>query len=78
MFALAAAISCAGTVLSQPPIKTTASNGWPFIISSVSSDIKFLKYMLVGLTKLSPREIVGKTSGSPPASIIPSLTALIS
>ena len=31
-----APISCAGTVLSQPPISTTASIGWARIISSVS------------------------------------------
>jgi hypothetical protein len=34
--ALAAAISCAGTVLSQPPMSTTASIGWAPSISSVS------------------------------------------
>ena len=32
----AAPISCAGTVLSQPPTSTTASMGWAVIISSVS------------------------------------------
>ena len=36
----AAAISCAGTVLSQPPMSTTASIGWAVIIASVSSDIR--------------------------------------
>ena len=34
--ALAAAINCAGTVLSQPPISTAASMGWAPSISSVS------------------------------------------
>ncbi len=34
--ALTAAISCAGTVLSQPPSRTTASSGWARTISSVS------------------------------------------
>ena len=47
--ALAAAISCAGTVLSQPPISTTASIGWARIISSVSIDIRLRRNMLVGM-----------------------------
>ena len=36
----AAPISCAGTVLSQPPTSTTASMGWARIISSTSMDIR--------------------------------------
>ena len=36
MSAEMAAISCAGTVLSQPPSRTAASIGWALIISSVS------------------------------------------
>ena len=36
----AAPISCAGTVLSQPPMSTTASMGWARTISSVSIDIR--------------------------------------
>jgi hypothetical protein len=36
----AAPISCAGTVLSQPPISITASIGWARIISSVSIAIR--------------------------------------
>ncbi len=47
-FALAAPMSSAGTVLSQPPISTTASTGSPRIISSVSTDIRLRRYMLVG------------------------------
>lgn len=71
----AAPISCAGTVLSQPPISTTASMGWARIISSVSIDIRLRRYMLVGCEKLSCTEMVGKSTGSPPASITPRLTA---
>ena len=36
----AAAISCAGTVLSQPPISTALSIGWAESIASVSSAIR--------------------------------------
>jgi hypothetical protein len=49
--ALAAPMSCAGTVLSQPPIKRTASIGWARIISSVSIAIRLRRNMLVGLAK---------------------------
>lgn len=51
--------------------------GWALIISSVSIDIKFRKYMLVGWAKLSWRLIVGKTTGRAPDSIIPRSSALI-
>ena len=74
----AAPISCAGTVLSQPPISTTASIGWARIISSVSIDIRLRRNMLVGRAKLSWIEIVGKSIGKPPDSITPRLTASIS
>ena len=36
----AAPMSCAGTVLSQPPTSTTASIGWARIISSTSIDMR--------------------------------------
>ena len=49
----AAPINWAGTVLSQPPINTTASIGWARIISSVSMAIRLRKYILVGCAKLS-------------------------
>ena len=78
MLAEAAPINCAGTVLSQPPISTTASIGCARIISSVSMDIRLRRYMLVGAAKLSCTEMVGKTIGSPPASITPRLTASMS
>ena len=76
--ALTAAISWAGTVLSQPPIKTTASIGWARIISSVSMAIRLRRNMLVGCAKLSWMEMVGKGMGRPPASMTPRLIASIS
>jgi len=44
----AAAIICAGIVLSQPPISTTESIGCARIISSVSIAIRLRRNMLVG------------------------------
>ena len=52
-----APISCAGTVLSQPPISTTASIGCARIISSVSIAIRLRNFRLVGLRNTSPSEI---------------------
>jgi hypothetical protein len=46
--ALIAAMSCAGSVLSQPPITMTASIGWARIISSVSIAIRLRRYIEVG------------------------------
>ena len=46
-----APISCAGTVLSQPPTSTTASIGWARIISSVSIAIRLRNIRLVGTEK---------------------------
>ena len=77
-FADTAPISCAGTVLSHPPTSTTASIGWARIISSVSIAIRLRNIRLVGLRKTSPNEIVGNTSGRPPAASTPRLTASIS
>jgi hypothetical protein len=78
MPAEAAPINWAGTVLSQPPMSTTASMGWARIISSVSMDMRLRRYMLVGAEKLSCTEMVGKSMGRPPASMTPRLTASIS
>ena len=44
----AAPMSWAGTVLSQPPTRTTASMGWARIISSVSMDMRLRNIRLVG------------------------------
>ena len=74
----AAPMSCAGTVLSQPPTSTTASIGCARTISSTSIAMRFLNIMLVGFRKTSPSEIVGKSIGSPPPASTPRLTASIS
>ena len=74
----AAPINCAGTVLSQPPISTTASIGCARNISSVSIAMRLRRYMLVGCAKLSCREIVGKVIGKPPANMTPRCTASMS
>src|SRR3954467_1160130 len=66
---------CAGSVLSQPPITTTASIGWARIISSVSIAIRLRRYIEVGCAKLSAIEMVGNTIGIAPASITPRFTA---
>ncbi len=68
-------MSCAGTVLSQPPISTTASIGWARIISSVSIAIRLRNFRLVGVRKTSPSEMVGNSSGSAPAASTPRFTA---
>ena len=70
-----AAISCAGVVLSQPPISTTASTGCARIISSVSIAIRLRKSIEVGCRKGSPSEIVGNSIGSPPPCHTPRFTA---
>ena len=71
----AAAMTCAGRVLSQPPMSTTASIGWARINSSVSIAMRLRKYIEVGEAKLSWIDIVGKTIGSPPASMTPRFAA---
>lgn len=73
--ALIAAITCAGRVLSQPPITITESIGWARIISSVSIAIRLRRYIEVGCAKLSAIEMVGNTNGIAPDSITPRLAA---
>ena len=73
----AAAIICAGIVLSQPPMSTTESIGCARIISSVSIAIRLRNIRLVGLKNTSPSEIVGKVSGRPPIAKTPRFTAPI-
>ncbi len=75
---LAAAMICAGRVLSQPPMRITASIGWARIISSVSIAIRLRRYIEVGEAKLSWMEMVGKTIGIAPASMTPRLAASMS
>src|SRR5664279_2130267 len=71
----AAAIICAGIVLSQPPMRTTESIGWARSISSVSIAIRLRRNMLVGYANDSCSEIVGNSIGRPPASMTPRLIA---
>ena len=73
--ALAAPISAAGVVLSQLVSSTTPSSGLPRIISSVSMAARLRQSMEVGLRWTSPREMVGNSSGKPPACRTPRLTA---
>src|SRR3989442_12249450 len=70
-----APISCAGTVLSQPPSSTTASIGCARIISSTSIDIRLRNIIEVGLRNTSPSDTVGNSIGRPPAASTPRFTA---
>ena len=70
-----APINCAGTVLSQPPISTTASIGCARTISSVSIAIRLRNFMLVGDRNTSPSDTVGNSIGSAPAASTPRFTA---
>src|SRR5262249_52893331 len=71
----AAAISIAGVVLSQPHRSTTPSTGLARMDSSTSIAIRFRYSMAVGLISDSPSDIVGNSSGNPPACQTPRLTA---
>ena len=75
--ALAAPISKAGTVLSQPPINTVESTGCARIISSVSIAIRLRRNIEVGCANDSCSVMVGNSTGNPPASITPRFTASI-
>ena len=75
MSALAAPISCAGVVLSQPHSSTTPSSGLARIDSSTSIAIRLRNSMVVGRMNVSPSEIVGNSSGTPPAAQTPRFTA---
>ena len=68
-------MSWAGTVLSQPPTSTTESMGWARIISSTSIAMRLRNIMLVGCRNTSPKEMVGKSRGSPPWASTPRFTA---
>ncbi len=74
----AAAINCAGTDLSQPPISTAESIGWAVSIASVSSAARLRKCMEVGNSEGSHNDTVGNASGRPPAARTPRFTASIS
>ena len=72
---LAAPMSCAGVVLSQPLRRTTPSIGFARMDSSTSMLMRLRKSIVVGRMYVSPSEIVGNSSGQPPASQTPRLTA---
>jgi len=75
LWALIAPISCAGTVLSHPPSNTTASIGLETIICSTSIAIRLRSSSDDGRVKGPEIEIVGNTTGKPPASLTPRVTA---
>ena len=63
--ALAAPMSSAGTVLSQPPISTTASSGWARSITSTSIAMRLRANIAVGDVNISPSEMTGKLERQP-------------
>ena len=65
---LAAPISSAGVVLSQPTSSTTPSIGLARIASSTSMAQRLRNIIAVGRSALSPGEKTGNSSGRPPAS----------
>ncbi len=71
---LAAPISSAGVVLSQPMSRTTPSIGLARIDSSTSMLIRLRKSMAVGRRFVSPLDITGNSTGNPPISHTPRLT----
>src|SRR5450830_1014182 len=74
MSQLAAPISSAGVVLSQPTSSTTASIGLPRIDSSTSILARLRVSIAVGRKFDSPLENTGNSTGNPPASRMPRLT----
>lgn len=72
---LAAPISCAGVVLSQPDSRTTPSSGLARRVASTSIAMRLRNSIVVGRIRGSPSDIVGNSSGMPPASHTPRLTA---
>ena len=65
---LAAPITQAGVVLSQPTSRTTPSIGLPRIDSSTSMLARLRNSIAVGRSCVSPSDITGNSSGKPPAS----------
>jgi len=70
----AAPITIAGVVLSQPDSRTTPSIGLPLIDSSTSMAIRLRNSIVVGWICVSPRDMTGNSSGTPPDSQTPRLT----
>src|SRR5687767_6593000 len=71
---LAAPISSAGVVLSQPTSSTTPSIGLARIDSSTSMLARLRNSIAVGRSVVSPRDIAGNSTGKPPASYTPRFT----
>ena len=71
---LAAPMIWPGVVLSQPPSSTTPSIGLPRIDSSTSIASRLRNSIAVGRIWVSPSDIAGNSSGSPPASHTPRFT----
>src|SRR5471032_3218326 len=71
---LAAPISNAGVVLSQPVSSTTPSIGLPRMASSTSMLARLRVSMAVGRRFDSPLENTGNSTGKPPASEMPRFT----
>lgn len=72
---LAAPISMAGVVLSQPDSSTTPSSGLARISSSTSIAMRLRYSMAVGRISVSPVAMVGNCRGRPPACHTPRFTA---
>ncbi len=72
---LAAPMSMAGVVLSQPDSSTTPSSGLARISSSTSMAMRLRYSMAVGRIRVSPVAMVGNWSRRPPACHTPRLTA---
>ena len=72
---LAAPISSAGVVLSQPTSSTTPSMGLARIDSSTSMLARLRNSIAVGRNVVSPSENAGNSRGKPPASITPCFTS---
>ena len=71
---LAAPITRAGVVLSQPQSRTTPSMGLARSDSSTSMLTKFRYSIAVGRMLVSPVDMTGNSSGRPPASHTPRFT----
>src|SRR5262245_8269419 len=71
---LAAPITSAGVVLSQPVRRTTPSSGLARIDSSTSIDARLRNSIAVGRRLVSPSDITGNSRGRPPASYTPRFT----
>src|ERR1700692_3671416 len=71
---LAAPITSAGVVLSQPHMRTTPSIGFPRMDSSTSMLMRLRNNIAVGRRFVSPEDMTGNSSGKPPDSQTPRLT----